>query len=672
MSLLGSLSQGAYQKSSQFAGDVGDKIKRAYIPETLASMYGAGMFGELLKNIRDTAKTTRKDSEKAQKTIERNYVDTRTLYLDMIKKLESIDRTLKSGQKQNATTLQSAGGDYSTGGNASSPMSPQKGGGDMLSSLLDFAKANPVTTLLGAGGLTALIAKAIAGLTNRTGGGGTGGGVGGDSDYSGPGLRNNPITDLLTDAVTGYAGFKIAKGTIGTAAKGAWGQFTQRRATLSALEEAQKAGMFGMPQTLGAPAPTLTGPTSATSLGTEFESAYAKNRAAGMSPADAKRAAGLEVNGTNFGQLAAKEAAMKPPVAATSAAPTLGEKAASFGSKALQVGGTALKWGGRALGGIGVGLSAYDAYERNEKGDTVGAWLSGGSAALGAAGLAATATGVGAVAGVPLMAGSALLSGVGMARDWLRGPEPEPEKKPNIAATAESGDTAKPIKRVIAAAPGELSVEYEDGSTATRKGVRSVRNNNPGNLEASSWTQTQPGFLGSDGRFAIFKTKKDGEAALQALLKGGKYNQMNLQQAISKYAPESENNTRAYIQSLVNMGLDPNKKIADYTSKEMATLTAGIAKVEGGAGGIMNVALTNNKGLGDTQGGMSDITIADAFGRNAGVLASSELAKLTGFLKEGFENIGNVNYNIDNSIRALGGDPNATLRRTSAPNATRA
>lgn len=44
------------------------------------------------------------------------------------------------------------------------------------------------------------------------------------------------------------------------------------------------------------------------------------------------------------------------------------------------------------------------------------------------------------------------------------------------------------------------------------------RNNNPGNLEASPWTRSQPGYIGSDGRFAIFDTMANGIAAQTKLL----------------------------------------------------------------------------------------------------------------------------------------------------------
>jgi hypothetical protein len=47
---------------------------------------------------------------------------------------------------------------------------------------------------------------------------------------------------------------------------------------------------------------------------------------------------------------------------------------------------------------------------------------------------------------------------------------------------------------------------------------RGERNNNPGNLEASPWTRSQPGYVGSDGRFGIFDTMENGIAAQVKLL----------------------------------------------------------------------------------------------------------------------------------------------------------
>jgi hypothetical protein len=63
-------------------------------------------------------------------------------------------------------------------------------------------------------------------------------------------------------------------------------------------------------------------------------------------------------------------------------------------------------------------------------------------------------------------------------------------------------------------APQETQAAPAQSSSAPR----SVRNNNPGNLEASAWTQKQPGYVGTDGRFAIFESPEAGERATESLI----------------------------------------------------------------------------------------------------------------------------------------------------------
>lgn len=68
---------------------------------------------------------------------------------------------------------------------------------------------------------------------------------------------------------------------------------------------------------------------------------------------------------------------------------------------------------------------------------------------------------------------------------------------------------------------GELEtgrIELQAPTAVGTGASRGERNNNPGNLEASSWTQGQPGYVGSDGRFARFETVEQGIAAQENLL----------------------------------------------------------------------------------------------------------------------------------------------------------
>jgi hypothetical protein len=94
---------------------------------------------------------------------------------------------------------------------------------------------------------------------------------------------------------------------------------------------------------------------------------------------------------------------------------------------------------------------------------------------------------------------------------------------------------------------------------------RGWRNNNPGNIEAGSFTQGLPGYAGSDGRFARFETPEQGIAAADALLSSyANRGYDTVSEIINRWAPQGENNTLAYINAVArNAGVDPNKVLTD-------------------------------------------------------------------------------------------------------------
>lgn len=77
---------------------------------------------------------------------------------------------------------------------------------------------------------------------------------------------------------------------------------------------------------------------------------------------------------------------------------------------------------------------------------------------------------------------------------------------------------------------------------------RGIRNNNPGNIEAGQFAQSQPGYSGSDGRFAKFDTPQQGMDATSNLLSTyGKQGINTVSGIINKWAPSTDgNNTQAY------------------------------------------------------------------------------------------------------------------------------
>lgn len=80
---------------------------------------------------------------------------------------------------------------------------------------------------------------------------------------------------------------------------------------------------------------------------------------------------------------------------------------------------------------------------------------------------------------------------------------------------------------------------------ASGKMTRGLRNNNPGNMRPVSRNQA------NDGAFTIYRTPEEGWGALGKQLKAyANAGLDNVASIISKYAPSSENNTDAYIQSV--------------------------------------------------------------------------------------------------------------------------
>jgi hypothetical protein len=94
---------------------------------------------------------------------------------------------------------------------------------------------------------------------------------------------------------------------------------------------------------------------------------------------------------------------------------------------------------------------------------------------------------------------------------------------------------------------------------------RGIRNNNPGNIEDGPFARSQPGYKGSDGRYAIFADAGSGQAATNALL--GNYLQQGVNtpaKIIGRWAPASENgqstsNYTAYVAQ--RLGINPNDPI---------------------------------------------------------------------------------------------------------------
>lgn len=85
-----------------------------------------------------------------------------------------------------------------------------------------------------------------------------------------------------------------------------------------------------------------------------------------------------------------------------------------------------------------------------------------------------------------------------------------------------------------------------------KKGSRSYRNNNPGNLEYNKYTKAY-GATGTDGRFAKFPSYHTGRNALRIILfKTKTYPTLTIKQAIHRYAPNHENDSDRYAAFIID------------------------------------------------------------------------------------------------------------------------
>lgn len=113
---------------------------------------------------------------------------------------------------------------------------------------------------------------------------------------------------------------------------------------------------------------------------------------------------------------------------------------------------------------------------------------------------------------------------------------------------------------------------------------RGIRNNNPGNIRksASRWKGKVPG---SDSAFETFSSMAYGYRALIRLLQNyqKEYRLMSLRQLLSRWAPESENDTSSYIRHMTMLtGFAADERI-DMRNRDTAIrVAAAISKVENG------------------------------------------------------------------------------------------
>lgn len=100
---------------------------------------------------------------------------------------------------------------------------------------------------------------------------------------------------------------------------------------------------------------------------------------------------------------------------------------------------------------------------------------------------------------------------------------------------------------------------------ASQLAPRGIRNNNPLNIESGPFTQGQPGYSGTDGRFAKFDTPEGGLGAANKLLDvyQNKHGLNTVAGIVGRWAPAGDgNNVSAYAANVAQkLGIGPNDPI---------------------------------------------------------------------------------------------------------------
>ncbi len=132
---------------------------------------------------------------------------------------------------------------------------------------------------------------------------------------------------------------------------------------------------------------------------------------------------------------------------------------------------------------------------------------------------------------------------------------------------------------------GALTPPAADGAPVPpSRSPRGERNNNPGNLVkgSSPWDGE---VSGADARFATFATPEHGIRALgkNLLAYQDKHGINTVEGIVSRWAPASENDTRAYIAAVAGaVGVAPDAKIDLHDAKTLAGITKAIIRFENG------------------------------------------------------------------------------------------
>jgi hypothetical protein len=114
--------------------------------------------------------------------------------------------------------------------------------------------------------------------------------------------------------------------------------------------------------------------------------------------------------------------------------------------------------------------------------------------------------------------------------------------------------------------------------------ARGLQNNNPGNIRKDGTTWKGEKSPSTDKDFKQFNTRADGYRAMFVNLRGyinGGFN--TIDKIISRWAPSSENDTKAYIVAVTKQtGIDPQKTLSFTDTANIRKIVAAISQHENG------------------------------------------------------------------------------------------
>lgn len=116
---------------------------------------------------------------------------------------------------------------------------------------------------------------------------------------------------------------------------------------------------------------------------------------------------------------------------------------------------------------------------------------------------------------------------------------------------------------------------------------RGLRNDNPGNIEDGKFAQSQPGYAGSDGRFAKFASPEAGVNAAAGLLgRYGKQGINTIEGIVSKWAPSADGNNVGNYAAFVakQLGVSPNQPLNMADPQVRRQVATAMAQFENGGG----------------------------------------------------------------------------------------